>query len=58
MTATYNANTPPPPPDFEAARSLMAVPFAARRLRVLADWTAAGVFRRDVAELTAVGGGR
>ena len=37
---------------------LMALPFAARRLRVLADWTAASVFRRDVAELTAVGGGR
>jgi NADH dehydrogenase len=37
---------------------LMALPFAARRLRVLADWTAAAVFRRDVAELTSVGGGR
>jgi hypothetical protein len=36
----------------------MALPFAARRLRVLADWTAAALFRRDVAELTAVGGGR
>jgi NADH dehydrogenase len=37
---------------------LMALPFAARRMRVLADWTAAAVFRRDVAELTAVGGAR
>jgi NADH dehydrogenase len=37
---------------------LAALPFAARRLRVLADWTVAGLFRRDVAELTAVGGGR
>ena len=37
---------------------LMALPFAARRLRVLADWSVAAVFRRDVAELTAVGGGR
>ena len=37
---------------------LMALPLAARRLRVLADWTAASLFRRDVAELTAVGGER
>jgi NADH dehydrogenase len=37
---------------------LLALPFAARRLRVLADWTTAAVFRRDVAELTAVGGER
>lgn len=32
---------------------LMALPFAARRARVLADWTAAACFRRDVVELTA-----
>jgi NADH:ubiquinone reductase (H+-translocating) len=37
---------------------LAALPFAARRLRVLADWSVAALFRRDVAELTAVGGGR
>jgi NADH:quinone reductase (non-electrogenic) len=31
---------------------LLQLPFAARRARVLADWTAAAVFRRDVAELS------
>ena len=31
---------------------LMALPFASRRARVLADWTPAALFRRDVAELT------
>jgi NADH dehydrogenase len=31
---------------------LMALPFVARRARVLADWTHAALFRRDVAELT------
>ena len=37
---------------------VLQLPFAARRLRVLADWTAAAMFRRDVAELSAVGSGR
>ena len=31
---------------------LLQLPFAARRARVLADWTAAALFRRDVAELS------
>ncbi len=31
---------------------LMALPFVSRRARVLADWTHAALFRRDVAELT------
>ena len=31
---------------------LMALPFVARRARVLADWTTAALFRRDVAELS------
>jgi NADH dehydrogenase len=31
---------------------LLALPFVARRARVLADWTHAALFRRDVAELT------
>jgi NADH dehydrogenase len=31
---------------------LMALPFVARRARVLADWTVAACFRRDVVELT------
>ena len=30
------------------------LPFAARRIRVLADWSAAALFRRDVAELSVV----
>jgi NADH dehydrogenase len=37
---------------------LAALPFAARRMRVLADWSVAALFQRDVAELTAVGGAR
>ncbi len=31
---------------------VLQLPFAARRARVLADWTAATLFRRDVAELS------
>jgi NADH:ubiquinone reductase (H+-translocating) len=31
---------------------VLQLPFAARRMRVLADWTAAALFRRDVAELS------
>jgi NADH:quinone reductase (non-electrogenic) len=31
---------------------LLQLPFTSRRARVLADWTAAAVFRRDVAELS------
>jgi NADH dehydrogenase len=31
---------------------LLALPFASRRARVLADWSAAALFRRDVAELS------
>ncbi|HZB75222.1 MAG TPA: NAD(P)/FAD-dependent oxidoreductase [Solirubrobacteraceae bacterium] len=34
------------------AYHLLQLPFASRRVRVLADWTAAAVFRRDVAALT------
>ncbi|MDA0166912.1 NAD(P)/FAD-dependent oxidoreductase [Solirubrobacter ginsenosidimutans] len=39
---------------WSAARGyhLLALPFYARRARVLADWTVAAFFRRDVAELT------
>jgi NADH dehydrogenase len=33
---------------------LFQLPFAARRMRVLADWTAAALFRRDVAELSSI----
>jgi NADH dehydrogenase len=33
------------------------LPFAARRMRVLADWSAAALFRRDVAELSVAGSG-
>jgi NADH:ubiquinone reductase (H+-translocating) len=33
---------------------VLQLPFAARRLRVLADWTAAALFRRDVAELSSL----
>ena len=36
---------------------LRQLPFVSRRLRVLGDWTTAALFRRDVAELTAVAGG-
>ena len=32
---------------------LMQLPFVSRRARVLADWSAAALFRRDVAELSA-----
>jgi NADH:ubiquinone reductase (H+-translocating) len=38
------------------AYHLQQLPFAARRARVLADWTAAALFRRDVAELTPAAG--
>jgi NADH:quinone reductase (non-electrogenic) len=38
---------------FARAYHLLQLPFASRRARVLADWTAAALFRRDVAELTA-----
>jgi NADH dehydrogenase len=37
---------------------VLQLPFAARRLRVLADWAAAAMFRRDVAELSVVSTGR
>jgi NADH:quinone reductase (non-electrogenic) len=33
---------------------LLQLPFAARRVRVLADWAAAALFRRDVAELSSL----
>jgi NADH dehydrogenase len=36
------------------AYHLMQMPFMARRARVLNDWATAALFRRDVAELTAV----
>jgi NADH dehydrogenase len=35
---------------------LLQLPFLSRRARVLADWTTAALFRRDVAELTGLGG--
>jgi NADH dehydrogenase len=34
---------------------VLQLPFASRRARVVADWTAAAVFRRDVAELSVPG---
>jgi NADH:ubiquinone reductase (H+-translocating) len=37
---------------FARGYHLLQLPFAARRARVLADWTTAAMFRRDVAELT------
>jgi NADH:quinone reductase (non-electrogenic) len=37
---------------------VLALPFTARRVRVLADWTVAAFFRRDVAELTVPAEGR
>jgi NADH dehydrogenase len=36
---------------------LLQLPFIARRARVLADWTAAALFHRDVAELSVVSAG-
>jgi NADH dehydrogenase len=36
---------------------VLQLPFASRRLRVLADWTTAALFRRDVAELSVLGNG-
>jgi NADH dehydrogenase len=36
---------------------LLQLPFVSRRARVLADWTSAAFFRRDVAELSAVRAG-
>jgi NADH dehydrogenase len=35
---------------------LLQLPFVSRRARVLADWTAAALFHRDVAELSGLGG--
>jgi NADH:quinone reductase (non-electrogenic) len=35
---------------------LLQLPFVSRRARVLADWTTAALFRRDVAEVTGLGG--
>ena len=37
---------------FARAYHLLQLPFASRRARVLADWSTAALFRRDVAELT------
>jgi NADH dehydrogenase len=37
------------------AYHLLQLPFLSRRLRVLADWTASAMFRRDVAELSSLG---
>ncbi len=31
---------------------MLQLPFASRRARVVADWTAAALFRRDLAELS------
>ncbi len=36
------------------AYHLIQLPFMSRRARVLNDWATAAIFRRDVAELTAV----
>jgi NADH dehydrogenase len=37
---------------------LLQLPFVSRRARVLADWTTAALFHRDVAELSGVGAGK
>jgi NADH dehydrogenase len=37
---------------------LLQLPFVSRRARVLADWTAAALFHRDVAELSVAGAGK
>ena len=37
---------------FARGYHVMQLPFAARRARVVADWTAAALFRRDLAELS------
>jgi NADH:ubiquinone reductase (H+-translocating) len=37
---------------------LLQLPFVSRRARVLADWTAAALFHRDVAELSGLGSGK
>ena len=37
---------------------MLQLPFHSRRARVMADWTSAAVFHRDVAELTVVGARR
>ena len=36
---------------FARGYHVLQLPFAARRARVIADWTAAALFRRDLAEL-------
>ncbi len=40
---------------FARAYHLLQLPFASRRARVLADWSAAACFRRDVSELSMPG---
>jgi NADH dehydrogenase len=37
---------------------VLQLPFASRRARVLADWTVAALFRRDIAELSVVPTGK
>jgi NADH dehydrogenase len=37
---------------------LLQLPFVSRRARVLADWTAAALFHRDIAELSVAGAGK
>jgi NADH dehydrogenase len=48
------------PPGWLVARvyHLLQLPFVSRRARVLADWTTAALFRRDVSELSVQGAGR
>ena len=37
---------------FARGYHVLQLPFASRRARVIADWTAAALFRRDLAELS------
>ena len=37
---------------FARGYHVLQLPFASRRARVVADWTAAALFRRDLAELS------
>ncbi|PWU24097.1 MAG: hypothetical protein C5B48_07490 [Candidatus Rokuibacteriota bacterium] len=41
---------------FARGYHVFQLPFVSRRLRVMADWTAAALFRRDVADLSALNG--
>jgi NADH:quinone reductase (non-electrogenic) len=43
---------------FARGYHVLQLPFASRRARVIADWTTAALFRRDLAELSVATGSR